>query len=266
MPCSGSAKAPRARATSRRTAPIPSAPAAAGAFRVWRAGPAPRFAPGSLPARRIEAEAERLQRGLHADPARTDGRLERLARKRQRAGSRQRAEQHRRYDAAGAFGQLGHVERDPLFGRNAGRRIDLAGIGHAVAGTDFSETASARCDEAISVVRSGVTSPRWMARPASMNSAPITMSTSPGRGHEREYGAAILPALSRRGQQFHIVERRARALGDARDRSSLGDVVLRLGQRHDPVDQHPAALAAHGVHGEGDGAGVGHNDTGVVVE
>jgi hypothetical protein len=30
------------------------------------------------------------------------------------------------------------------------------------------------------VVRSGVTKPRWIARPASINSAPSTTSTSPG--------------------------------------------------------------------------------------
>ena len=47
-------------------------------------------------------------------------------------------------------------------------------------GTCFSDTAKARWVEAIKVVRSGVTSPRWMARPASMNSAPMTTSTSPG--------------------------------------------------------------------------------------
>ena len=49
-------------------------------------------------------------------------------------------------------------------------------------GTDFSDTASARCEDAINTVRPGVTSPRWMARPASIISAPITTSTSPGAG------------------------------------------------------------------------------------
>ena len=49
-------------------------------------------------------------------------------------------------------------------------------------GTNFSCTANERCDEAISVVLSGVTRPRWMARPASISSAPTTTSTSPGTG------------------------------------------------------------------------------------
>ncbi len=39
-----------------------------------------------------------------------------------------------------------------------------------------------RCVEAIKVVRSGVTRPRITARPASISSAAITMSTSPGEG------------------------------------------------------------------------------------
>ncbi len=49
-------------------------------------------------------------------------------------------------------------------------------------GTTFSMTASVRCVEVISVVRSGDTKPRWMARPASISSAASTMSTSPGVG------------------------------------------------------------------------------------
>ncbi len=49
-------------------------------------------------------------------------------------------------------------------------------------GAIFSRMPSARCEEAISVVRSGVTSPRWIARPASISSAAMTISTSPGAG------------------------------------------------------------------------------------
>ena len=49
-------------------------------------------------------------------------------------------------------------------------------------GTIFSDTASMRWVDAISVVRSGVTKPRRIARPASASSAAIRMSTSPGDG------------------------------------------------------------------------------------
>ena len=57
-------------------------------------------------------------------------------------------------------------------------------------GTVFSDTASARWVEAISVVRSGVTKPRWMARPASIISAAIRMSTSPAAGISAKTGSA----------------------------------------------------------------------------
>ncbi len=49
-------------------------------------------------------------------------------------------------------------------------------------GAVFSMIPSARWEDAISVVRSGETSPRWIARPASISSAAITTSTSPGTG------------------------------------------------------------------------------------
>ena len=55
-------------------------------------------------------------------------------------------------------------------------------------GSIFSDTAAMRCDEAISVVRSGVTKPRMMARPASISSAAISMSTSPCAGDSAKTG------------------------------------------------------------------------------
>ena len=55
-------------------------------------------------------------------------------------------------------------------------------------GTIFSDTASARWVEAISVVRSGVTNPRRMARPASIISAAIITSTSPAAGFSANTG------------------------------------------------------------------------------
>ena len=56
-------------------------------------------------------------------------------------------------------------------------------------GSDFSDTAKVRWVEAISVVRSGVTSPRWIARPASIHSAAITISTSPGAAMAENTGS-----------------------------------------------------------------------------
>ena len=56
-------------------------------------------------------------------------------------------------------------------------------------GFSFSAVEYKRCVEAINVVRSGVTSPRRMERPASINSAARTMSTSPGAGISERIGA-----------------------------------------------------------------------------
>ena len=55
-------------------------------------------------------------------------------------------------------------------------------------GTAFSTSASARCDDAISTVRSGETKPRMMARPASIHSAATTMSTSASTGLRAKTG------------------------------------------------------------------------------
>jgi hypothetical protein len=50
--------------------------------------------------------------------------------------------------------------------------------------------------EAISVVRSGVQNPRWIARPASISSEAITMSTSPGVGKRLSTGSVLASAAA----------------------------------------------------------------------
>ena len=55
-------------------------------------------------------------------------------------------------------------------------------------GAIFSDTASIRWVEVISTVRSGVTKPRMIARPASISSAVIMMSTSPAAGISENTG------------------------------------------------------------------------------
>ena len=109
-------------------------------------------------------------------------------------------------------------------------------------GVCFSATAKARCVEAISVVRSGVTSPRSTDRPASINSAAITTSTSPGVGINANTGCA--PALARR--HLDIIDRRAGALRDARHRGGLRGPTLCLRERDDRIGEHASALSAHG--------------------
>ena len=61
-------------------------------------------------------------------------------------------------------------------------------------GFSFSATAKERWVEAISTVLSGVTRPRSIERPASINSAASTMSTSPGDGISDRTGAT--PSLA----------------------------------------------------------------------
>ncbi len=60
----------------------------------------------------------------------------------------------------------------------------------------FSVMAKTRCVEATSVVRSGVTMPRWMARPASISSEQTTTSTSPGTGMRASTGSRPFAAAS----------------------------------------------------------------------
>ncbi len=55
---------------------------------------------------------------------------------------------------------------------------------------DFSVMPYTRWLDATSVVRSGVTNPRTTARPASINSAAMTTSTSPGTGISAKIGSA----------------------------------------------------------------------------
>ena len=76
------------------------------------------------------------------------------------------------------------------------------------------------------MVRSGSTKPRKIARPASISSAAITISTSPGTG--------IAPAPARWSdfgrQHLDIIDRGAGALGDAGHRRDLRDIAFALGQ------------------------------------
>ena len=142
-----------------------------------------------------------------------------------------------------------HVEADDALGRDARRRRPRPpGSAMPLPGRSFSTTAKARCVEAISVVRSGVTRPRSMERPASMNSAASTTSTSPGVGIRAKTGRRPVA----RRQHLDVVDRGAGALRDARHGGRLRGPAFRLGQGHDPVRQHAAALPAHGQDGDGE--------------
>ena len=64
-------------------------------------------------------------------------------------------------------------------------------------GTVFSETARALCVEPISVVLSGVTNPLIIARPTSIISDAIKISTSPAAGASEKTGSlSLIGAIS----------------------------------------------------------------------
>ena len=111
--------------------------------------------------------------------------------------------------------------------------------------------------EAMKVVRSGVTSPRCSARPASISSEAITTSSSPGTGASASTGCAPVGHRVAR-EHLQVVDGGAGALGHAGHRGGLRDEAVVLGQVHQPVGQHAAALAAHGEQRDGDGARVAH--------
>ena len=131
---------------------------------------------------RLGPGGERREARRDALAAGADRRLEGFAGEGQRAGCGERAEQARRDDAAIGLGEALQVVGDEALRLRPRDRRDLFESAMPSPGAVFSRMPSARCEEAISVVRSGETRPRWMARPASISSAAMTMSTSPGAG------------------------------------------------------------------------------------
>ena len=101
-------------------------------------------------------------------------------------------------------------------------------------------------------VRSGVTKPAAMARPASSSSLASTMSTSPTPG------AAPAPALAaevarRHRHDLDVIGGGAGALGDAGDRgASAPESPCAAPARDDPVGEHAAAFAAERGDQDGD--------------
>ena len=124
--------------------------------------------------RRIEARFEGAQTGIDSLAAFADRVLERLARKWQSAGPGKGTKQARRNNRALIDGQLLHI------GQYQSLRSDFS---------VFSDTASARWVDPINTVRSGVTNPRKTARPTSIISAAIRISTSPADGARAKTGS-----------------------------------------------------------------------------
>ena len=112
-----------------------------------------------------------------------------------------------------------------------------------------SPIASTRCVEAIRVVRSGVTKPLKIMRPASRSSVASATSTSPMAG----LSASTEGWRGPRGHHFEIIGRGAGALRHAGDLRRLHGQPLALRGGDDPVAQHAAAVAAQGADQDGDG-------------
>src|SRR6516225_11264483 len=144
---------------------------------------------GFTAVRGLEARREGGEAAVDPDLAAADRRLERRARKRERPGSRKRAEQHRAQEASRRVRKRRHVECHE-FARGVaaageqrcrvlppiGER-DLLGHGEdAVGGGDEQ-----------GLVR--VTKPRSTARAASISSEASTTSTSPGTGISASTGS-----------------------------------------------------------------------------
>ena len=97
--------------------------------------------------------------------------------------------------------------------------------------------------DAIVVVRSGVTKPLAMARPASINSLATTRSTSPTPGANARIGRASAAGKSF-GNELDVIGGRPGALCHAGNRRRLHRKILAGGRGDDPVGEHTATLAA----------------------
>ena len=120
----------------------------------------------------------------------------------------------------------------------------------------FSFMAKKRLVEAIVVVRSGVTKPAPTPRAPSINSLATNRSMSAIPGVERQHRALVSKVRLRHRQDLDVIGGRASALRHAGDRGRLHGEAAVGGGVHDPVRQHPAALAAERGDEEGEGAGV----------
>ena len=98
----------------------------------------------------------------------------------------------------------------------------------------------------MSVVRSLLTSPRWMARPASTSSEATTQSTSPATGMSAMTGSRPSSLGARARKELQVIDRSAGALRDPGHGGALDDVAARFGDLDEPVGQHPATLPAEG--------------------
>jgi hypothetical protein len=121
----------------------------------------------------------------------------------------------------------------------------------------FSPIDQTRCVDAISVVRSGVTRPRWTAarrfhQLGGEDDVDVARHRHQ-RQHRRQAGRLGVGAR----EQLDVVDRRAGALRDAGHRGRLAQVAVLLGELDDPVGQDAAAFAADGEDRDLDGLG-GH--------
>ena len=152
--------------------------------------------------------------------------------------SRQRPEHHGADHAPGPFGDGGHVVGHERFAAS-GRRLegDPDRRGHRPRAI-FSVIAKTRWVEAISVVRSGVTMPRWMARAGLHQFGGDDDVDVSGHRHQRQDRRRPAACGRALGKQLEVIDRRAGALRDARHRGRFARCIHRA--RRDRRSSRPA--------------------------
>ena len=148
-------------------------------------------------ARRSEASRKCRQTRIHAHAAASNRFFEIRPLKGKGAGSGQPSKQRRADHAAFLSAISAQIRVAGMFRRLTGRFRAVAAESPAIAHAAFSRPWNTRDVWRRSTsLRSGVTKPRCIARPASMNSEAITISTSPGKGISSRTGS--VPSLRRR--------------------------------------------------------------------
>ena len=197
----------------------------------------------------VEAGIEGLQARSHADAARADRVGEGFATDRQRARRCDRTEQRGRDRAARAFGDAREIRDD------AAPRGDTQGFEHAgrIRGAVarlllFGDGIGplARRDERRAVGRHQPAQDRASGLHPFRGDDQVDVA---GNRHQRQDRR---PSAVAAANDLDVVDRRSRALRDARNRGGLGNEAARLGRRRDPARQHPAALSAHRHDGDRD--------------
>ena len=163
----------------------------------------------------------------------------------QASGAGERAEHHRADHAAGVLGRAREVAGHEPLGRGPARVEERLCIDAAVAHRGplgHRIDAMGRGDEGGALGRHQPALDRAARFHQLRGDHDVHLARERHQRQHRLLAADL-------GKDLHVVDRRARALRDARHGGGLDVVAGMLGHVHDPVGQHPAALSAHGEDG-----------------